>query len=117
MIPLVEQIRESTKVNYARIVEETKTNLIRTWASDIQLAVSNSAQNYIKIITKKYMISMPSFKVAIEAIILASEAYYKAGYAVVVRYYNKKNKCPDEIIISWPEDMPKESYKVVYGMA
>lgn len=117
MIPPVEQIRESTKVNYAHMVEENKASLIRTWASDIQLAAFKYAQDHIKIAPKEYMISMPSFKVGVEAIILASEAYYKAGYAVVVRHYDKNNKCPDEIIISWPEDMPEESYKIVYGMA
>ena len=51
----------------------------------------------------------------IEAVIKASEAYCDAGYAVVIRHYDKKNKCPDEIIISWPEVMPEEPYKVIYG--
>lgn len=115
MIPSVDKVRESTKVNYARMVEENKASFIRTWASDIQLAVSKYAQDHIKIHPTEYMIGMPSFKVGVEAVIKASEAYCDAGYAVVVRHYDKKNKCPDEIIISWPEVMPEEPYKVMYG--
>ena len=117
MIPSVDQVRESTKVNYARMVEEAKASFIRTWASDIQLAVSKYAQDHIKIKPTEYMIGMPSFKLGVEAIIQAYEAYRDAGYMVVVRYYDKKNNCPDEIIISWPETMPEEPYKVVYGVA
>lgn len=117
MIPSVEQVRESTKVNYARMVEENKASFIRTWASDIQLAASKYAQDHIKIAPKEYMVSIPSFKAGVEAIIRASEAYYDAGYVVVVRYFDKKNKCPDQITISWPEVMPEEPYKIVYGVA
>ena len=117
MIPSVDKVRESTKVNYTRMVEEAKVSFIRTWASDIQLAVSKYARNHIKIAPKEYMITMPSFNVGVEAIIRASEAYCDAGYAVVVRYLDKKNKCPDEIRISWPEIMPEEPYKVVYGVS
>lgn len=117
MIPSVDQIRESTKVNYVRMVEEAKDSLIRTWASDIQLAVSKYAQNYIKITPREYTLSMPSFNVGVEATMRASRAYYDAGYAVVIRYFDRKNNCPDEIRISWPEVMPEEPYKVVYGVA
>ena len=115
MIPSVDQVRESTKINYARMVEEAKAGFIRAWASDIQFAVSKYAQNHIKITPKEYMITMPSFNVGVEAIIRASKAYCDAGYAVVVRYFDKKNKCPDQIMISWPEVMPEEPYKVMYG--
>lgn len=117
MIPSVDQVREATKVIYARMVEENKASFIRTWASDIQLAVSKYAQNHIKITPKEYMMAMPSFNVGVEAIIQASKAYSDAGYAVVVRYYDKKNKCPDQIVISWPEVMPEEPYKIIYGVA
>lgn len=117
MIPSVDKVRESTKVNYARMVEEAKASFIRTWASDIQLAVSKYAQDHIKITPKEYMISMPSFKAGVEAILRASEDYCNAGYAVVVRYFDKKNKCPDQIMISWPEIMPEEPYKVMYGVS
>lgn len=115
MIPSVDQVRESTKVNYARMIEEAKASFIRTWASDIQLAVSKYAQDHIKIHPTEYMIGMPSFRLGVEALIRAYEAYRDAGYIIMVRYYDRKNDCPDEIIISWSETMPEEPCKIVYG--